>query len=150
MTTSAAVCRTRLAPPQRKETRSALKLWPAEIIFVRRWIFGQVYASLTWLGLCCVVEQGGIEGALSGPAVAVTAPSAGRWEDWSEGYYALEAGSADDTLLLTPAATKQCQGSKEEGRKGNKFSREIQYPVFLVTSLAAPLPADRAVTCSAV
>jgi len=49
----------------------------------------------------------------------------------------LETGSADDSLLLLKPATKQCEGGKEEGRKGNNFLREIHSFAFSVTSLVA-------------
>ena len=99
--------------------------------------------------LCCFV-QGKIEGAFSGVQQSpwqLRLPSGRRREGGScEGYYALETGSADDSLLLLKPATKQCEGGKEEGRRGNNFLREKQYLAFLVTSLAAPLPTDRALT----
>ena len=75
----------------------------------------------------CALKQGGIEGAFALPSVDSSAVCRGGGR--REGYYALEAGSADETLLLDPD-TEQCQGSKEEGRKRTQFSREIRDPAF--------------------
>ena len=71
----------------------------------------------------CALKQGGIEGAFALPSVDSSAVCRGGGR--REGYYALEAGSADETLLLTPSSAKEAR--RKEGRE---FSRETQHRAF--------------------
>ena len=74
----------------------------------------------------CALKQGGIEGAFALPSVDSSAVCRGGGR--REGYYALEAGSADTTSLLLKTNTKECQDSKEEGRKGKSVFKESTIP----------------------